>query len=148
MRNRRQAMPLSLHEVAPGAVAYFDHEVLLADPRIDRNDDSLNRPGPFVCVQVVGKESVWSAVTSEWRAERLLIEQEWRQGGSQRWVDQNQYLVDGLSTYLGPTDAFLRAAVRRIALAPHTRPQVLEQGIVAILAEIDKQGGPLLAGGS
>ena len=51
-------MALTLEEVEPGIVTYFDHVVLLREVDIDRDDDGIDRPGPFVCIQVVGDKSV------------------------------------------------------------------------------------------
>lgn len=141
-------MPLEEHEVVPGAVAYFDHTVLLAAPDLDRNDDGLNRPGPFVCVQVHGDRSVWCAITTECRPERLSITSEFRLRGSLGWQRREQYLVDGLNTYLAPTSVFLRAAAAEKLFEPYLRPHVSPAGVQAILAEIDAQGGPLLPSGS
>ncbi len=137
-------MPLLLEDVKLGAIAYFDHHVLLADPDIDRDDDGLNRPGPFVCVQIDGDKSVWSAVTSEHRHERLLLQTQWRQNGSPQWRSINQYLVDGLGTYIGPTASFIRAAAAETPFVQYPRPSLTLDGVTAVLAEIEKQGGPLL----
>lgn len=137
-------MPLTQAEVSVGNVAYFDHEVLLREPDIDRNDDGLNRPGPFVCVQVFDTSSVWCAVTTQWNPKRIRIVKAWRLGGDPQWQNSEQYLVDGLNTYLGPNEAFLRAGAAEKPFAPFTRPVVAPVGVAAILGEIDNQGGPLL----
>lgn len=137
-------MPLPLEEVKLGAVAYFDHTVLLSDPDIDRDDDGLNRPGPFVCVQIDGDKSVWCAVTSEHRPERLLLQPQWRENGSRQWRTTPQYLVDGLNTYLGPIASFIRAAAAETPFVAYPRPSLNQDGVAAVLAEIEKQGGPLL----
>lgn len=91
-------MALRTSDVRVGAVAYFDHELLLAEPDIDKGDDSLNRPGPFVCVEVLGDRSVWCAITGEQRPERLPIDPKWRRDGSDGWRTMPQYLQDGLAT--------------------------------------------------
>lgn len=131
-------------EIQIGAVAYFDHNVLLSDPEIDRDDDGLDRPGPFVCVQIKDGKSVWCAISSHARRERLVIADEWRRDGNQYWKDTPAYLIDGLCTYLGPSEAFVRAAAGERSFKPHLRPSITAEGIIAILAEIEKQGGPLL----
>ena len=137
-------MPLRPVEVIVGSVAYFDHEALLREPDVDRNDDGLDRPGPFVCVQVLGDRSVWCAITTQWKRKRLHVERIWREGGDDQWRHGDQYLQDGLNTYLCPNEAFLRAAAAERPFAPHVRPHVTAQGVAAFLVEIDKQGGPLL----
>lgn len=139
-------MALTQEEVEPGIVAYFDHEVLLREVDIDRDDDGIDRPGPFVCIQVVGDKSAWGAVTSEWSRPRLLLKPEWRQGGNPRWTERSQYLNDGLSTYVGPTMAFLRAAAAEQPFTPFLRPRVTAPGVSAIITEVNRQGGPLLEG--
>ena len=137
-------MPLQANEIVVGNIAYFDHEVLLREPDMDRNDDGLDRPGPFVCVQIQGSRSVWCAVTTTPNPKRLFIKNEWRQGGDDQWKHNQQFLVDGLNTYLGPNEAFLRAAINERPFAPITRPSIIATGIEAILKEVENQGGPLL----
>lgn len=139
-------MPLSFEDIRVGAIAYFDHEILLTEPEIDRDDDHLNRPGPFVCVQVVSARSVWCAISGEDRPERLFIQEGWRRDGNKAWRLSPQYLVDGLATYLGPNDAFVRAAAQERVFTPYRRPWVTALGVEAILEEINKQGGPLIGG--
>jgi hypothetical protein len=138
-------MALRTADARVGAIAYFDHELLLAEPDVDKGDDGLNRPGPFVCVETVGDRSVWSAITGEARQERLLIEAIWRRDGSDAWRTMPQYLNDGLATYLGPTAAFVRAGSRETPFTRFRRPSISQDGIQAILAEIRKQGGTLLS---
>mgnify|MGYP007002412422 CR=1 FL=1 len=137
-------MPLTEPELTVGAVAYFDHEILLREPEIDRNDDGLNRPGPFLCIEAREGRSVWVAITSQFRPERLLIDQAWRIAGSQKWRDEDAYLVDGLNTYVGPDSAFVRAASAERPFYPNTRPHVSLAGVQAVIQEVDRQGGPRL----
>jgi hypothetical protein len=137
-------MPITEQEIQPGAVAYFSDKALLADPDIDRDDDGLNRPGPFLCVQVKDGKSVWCAITGQYRPERLLIRDVWRLNGNPYWQETPAYLVDGLCTYLGPNYAFVRASVIERPFEPYTRPFVTMDGVDAALAEIERQGGPTL----
>ena len=136
-------MPLRLQDVKVGSIAYFDHTLLLAEPEIDKGDEGLNRPGPFVCVEIHGDRSAWCVITGEERPERLLIEDRWRRDGSDAWRLAPQHLQDGLATYLGPTEAFVRAAAGENAFVRYKRPRITAEGIKAILAEIEAQGGPL-----
>ena len=138
-------MALRTADVRVGAIAYFDHELLLAEPDVDRGDEGLNRPGPFVCVEVIGDKSVWSAITGEARPERLLIEAIWRRDGSDAWRSVPQFLNDGLATYLGPTAAFVRAGSRETPFTRFRRPSLTQEGIQAVLVEVRAQGGPLLS---
>ena len=137
-------MPLLLEEVQEGNVAYFNDVSLVNDPEIDRNDDGLNRPGPFLCIQVKGDRSVWIAISSQYRPERLLIQDPWRSGGNDYWRETPAYLIDGLNTYLGPNSSFVRAAAQERSFRPHSRPTVNQVGIAAVVAEVLRQGGPLL----
>ncbi|WP_157214507.1 hypothetical protein [Polaromonas sp. CF318] len=136
-------MALRSSDVSLGTIAFFDDKLLLAEHDIDAGDTSLDRPGPFVCVQVMGAKSVWCAITSEYRPERLFIEPKWRQHGSDKWKEDNQYLNDGLNTFLGPNVAFLRAAAKESPFNMYRRPKINAEGVAAILFEVDKQGGPL-----
>jgi len=96
---------------------------------------------------VMTKESMSSECggpATEPNPKRLFIEPAWRVGGPPGWRSHPQYLNDGLSTYLGPTEAFLRAAAGEKSFNPYSRPAISIDGIAAILLEINKQGGPLL----
>ncbi len=137
-------MALLQEDIFVGAVAYFDDELLLAEADIDGGDATIDRPGPFVCVQVKGLSSVWIPITGEHRPERLLIRREWRLYGSGKWKEDDQFVNDGLNTFLGPNEAFIRAGAREMPFKMYRRPCISDQGIAAILVEIDKQGGPLL----
>ena len=137
-------MALRLEDIFVGAVAYFDDQLLLAEVEIDGGGTTLDRPGPFACVQVKGSSSVWIPITGESRLERLLIKAEWRQHGSDKWKEDDQFVNDGLNTFLGPNDAFVRAGAKESPFKMYRRPRISSEGVVAILEEIDKQGGPLL----
>lgn len=137
-------MPLQLKEVRTGAIAYFDHEILLAEQEIEHRGTGLDRPGPFLCVQVVGAQSVWCAITSHERPERLPIKDSWRRDGAPGWRQAAQYLQDGLNTYVGPTEAFVRAAAGENPFTPFRRPWVAPAGVEAVLQEIREQSGALL----
>jgi hypothetical protein len=139
-------MSLRRTEIACGVVAYFDHRVLIESTEVDRPDDAINRPGPFVCVQTVGDKSVWSGLTtkSDGRPERLYLRPEWRTGGEDRWREDDQFLNDGLATYLGPTSVFVAAAAAERPFGRFTRPHVTSAGIAAIIGAITEQGGWML----
>jgi hypothetical protein len=133
-----------MSEVVVGNIAYFDHQLLIDDQFIDCGDLSINRPGPFVCVEVKGDDSVWCAITTQFKRERLFIDQAWRQDGSPLWHSSDQYLQDGLKTYFGPSTSFVVCAQNEMPFQPHLRPKISQAGVQAILAEINAQGGPLL----
>lgn len=102
-------MALRLADIRVGAVAFLDHKVLLAEPGLHKGSDTIDRPGPFVCLQIKGKLSAWAPITSEHRPERLFIQEAWRRDGSDTWKTTDQYLTDGLNTWVGPNEAFVRA---------------------------------------
>ena len=137
-------MPLQLREVRSGAVAYFDHVRLLSEADIEHHESGLDRPGPFLCVQVVGAQSVWCAITSHERPERLFLKEAWRRDGAPGWRQTAQYLQDGLNTYLGPSEAFVRAAIDETPFTPFRRPWLTPSGVAAVLQEIQEQSGRLL----
>lgn len=141
---RKPPMPLLLAEVVVGNVAYFDDQLLIADRFIDCGDLEIDRRGPFVCVQAKGTDSVWSGITTTKRRERLFIQSAWRIDGSEVWRSTNQYLTDGLGTFFGPNTSFIACAIHELPFAPNLRPKINAAGIIAILKEIDAQGGPVL----
>lgn len=137
-------MALRLADIFVGAVAYFDDELLRGESEIDGGDATIDRPGPLVCVQVKGSSSVWIPITGEFRPERLLLKAEWRLHGSDKWKKDDQFVNDGLNTFLGPNDAFVRAGAKESPFKMYRRPSISKEGVAAILEEIDKQDGPLL----
>ena len=136
-------MPLNPREVKVGAVAYLDYVALREDPLVDDGGTNINRDGPFLCVQVVGDRSCWIPLTTQARPERLLIDKKWRQGGSAKFRATDLYLNDGLNTFVGPTTSFVAAGKDEIAFSAFPRPSVRSAGVSAVIAEINKQGGPL-----
>jgi hypothetical protein len=137
-------MPLTLREIRAGAVAYLDYVELRENPEVDHGDTNINRDGPFLCVQVVGDRSCWIPLTTQHRLERLLIDKKWRQGGSPKFRATDLYVNDGLNTFVGPTAAFVAAGRTEIPFTAFPRPSVQTAGVEAVLAEIKKQGGPLV----
>jgi hypothetical protein len=91
-----------------------------------------------VCVAVGGEGSEWSAVTTEYRPERLVIEREWRSGGHPQWLRDQQYLNDGANLWRGPHEAFV-AASHAEATAALDRARLSEEGLAAVQAEIEAQ---------
>lgn len=96
------------------------------------------RDGPLVCFQQVGNKSAWTAVTTQFRRERLEIKAEWRSGGSLAWRENDQFAT----TYVGPADAFVWAASEELPF--EVRPAVSALGVAAIIAEVRRRGGALL----
>lgn len=138
-------MPLTTREIRTGSIAYFDDKLLLAEADVKHGDVHLDRPGPFVCVQVQGDRSVWSPVTtSSNQPDRLKFDTKWKRDGSPAWRNNDQYLNDGRNTFIGPNAAFLRAAADEQPFSPNRRPWLTVDGQDAVLAEIAKRGGELL----
>ncbi|TRO11581.1 hypothetical protein EQ836_14900 [Ectopseudomonas mendocina] len=134
-------MPLSSNEIKVGAVAYFDQSILNSHKNIQQPTQQPDRPGPFVCVQVVDGKSMWSNVTTAFRKERLYLEKQWRIEGSQKWKKGDCYLSDGASTYVGLNEAFIEAAANETPFTTINRPQITAEGVNAILQEILARGG-------
>lgn len=137
-------MPLSPSEVRPGAVAYLDYVALREDPLVDDGGTNINRDGPFMCVQAVGDRSCWIPLTSQARPERLPIQKKWRQGGSTKFRAADLYVNDGLNTFVGPTASFVAASKEEIAFTAFPRPSIRVAGVAAVIAEINRQGGPMV----
>jgi hypothetical protein len=137
-------MPLAHREVRPGTVAYLDYVELREHPEVDHGDTNINRDGPFLCVQVVGDFSCWIPLTTQHRPERILIDKKWRQGGSPKFRATDLYVNDGLNTFVGPTSAFVAAGRAEIPFTAFQRPSVRTAGVEAVIAEIKRQGGPMV----
>jgi hypothetical protein len=137
-------MALRLQDIGLGVVAYFDDKLLLAEKSIDNGGSNLNRPGPFVCVQMKDGASAWCPITGEFRPERLPLKKQWRRFGSDKWKEDDQYLNDGLNTFVGPNEAFVRAGAKEVPFTQYRRPRVSADGVAAMLEEVRKQGGLLL----
>ena len=74
----------------------------------------------------------------------MLLQRQWRQGGSAKFRTTKLYVNDDLNTFVGPVTAFFEAAQGEIPFTDFRRPSVRSAGIEAALAEIRTQGGPLV----
>ena len=137
-------MALRLADIRTGSLAYLDHALLLQEPDVHKGSTTIDRPGPFLCLQVKDSQSTWIPLTSEWRAERLAIDPKWRKEGSQLWKTQDQYVIDGLNTFIGPNEAFVRAGAGENPFKMYRRPYIVQAGVDAAIAEVVAQGGKLL----
>jgi hypothetical protein len=137
-------MPLLPQEVSPGAVAYFDVGILNAATAILKPANPTTRNGPFLCLQVVGESSSWTALTWTGRPERLFIEKAWREGGTTAWQNGTPYVNDGAITYRGPNASFIAAAAVADTYRPETRQRVSTAGVAAAVAEVTHRAGGLL----
>ncbi|HJP89036.1 MAG TPA: hypothetical protein VJ850_08385 [Candidatus Limnocylindrales bacterium] len=135
-------MPLRPEDIDPGAVAYFEVAFLNSDPLVTGPAHPTNRNGPFVCYDHVNGQSAWSAITSQERPERLYLEPQWRQGGSNAWRNGAQYLNDGATTYAGPDASFIAAAINEAPMNP--RPTLSADGVAAVIVAVRARGGTIL----
>jgi hypothetical protein len=135
-------MPLALHEIQVGAIAYFDISLLSNDPSIKKPAFPPNRPSPFICFQAQNGQSAWAVVTTQYRRERLVLEKAWRVEGSVQWRTDDLYLNDGACTYVGPDQSFVNAGVHETPFTTINRPQLIALGVAAVLAEVINRNGP------
>ena len=136
-------MAIEISELAVGAVAYFDVLTINSNPAIDKPPGPTPRNGPFLCVQVIGEISTWTALTWTARPERLYIEPEWRERGTAAWHRGTPYISDGANTYIGPNAEFSAASTTADTYRPETRQWVNADGIAAALKYIQDRGGAL-----
>jgi hypothetical protein len=137
-------MPLTAQEIEVGVVAYFDVDFLAQCEDVSQPTNATKHNRPFLCIQVVGSQSVWTPLTWTPARERLCIEAAWRYGGTAAWRSGTSYLNDGTTTYVGCTASFIAASVTTDNYFPHTRQRVNASGVQAVLAEIRACGGQLL----
>lgn len=126
-------MPLSLDEIVPGIVAYFDSAALVRDPRVDRfgSDSADTKPNrPYLCVMVSGDDCVWLALTSQNpKGTRLALSSAWRLGGTMRWRTDDVFVRCFAKELRGPASAFVLAAARADVQEPWNRPRLTEDGL-------------------
>jgi len=134
-------MALTLKEVQPGIVAYFDVSVLNGSQTVRKPASPTSRNGPFVCFAVVGDCSAWAPISKEYRSERVEIKKQWRLAGGGAWKKSDQYLNDGSTTYVGPSKAFVEAAAVVDTYNASGRPRVAPDGVAAIIAEVRSRNG-------
>lgn len=136
-------MVLTLPEIVPGVVAYFDHKALNGDPHVVKPASPATHSGPFLCFAVTKDATGWASITNEQRedAKRIEIKKEWRSGGMGKWLSEGQFLNDGSTTYVGPNASFVTASRVQDRVSARQRPRVLKEGIDAVLAEITRRGG-------
>ena len=134
-------MALSSAQIRPGIVAYLDAAALNADAAVVKPVSPTTRNGPFLCFARSGQMSGWAPISTQHRDERLLISQEWRVSGGGSWQQDDQYLNDGSTTYVGPNASFIAAATATDKFDAATRPRVLPAGVTAVVGEIQARGG-------
>lgn len=149
---KRPTAPIDIDEIAPGIVVRLDPPILLEDERVCHTQDPpVNRPGPFLCVEVDGEMTTWAGLTTTDKTSvrpthsarkpvgRLALKQEWRAGGPRRWRLADQFLADGASLWLGPKEAFVAASWQEVKLRTPNRARLTEEGLDAVRIEIELQ---------
>jgi hypothetical protein len=135
-----------LGAIRVGIVAEFDVAILNDDAEVDKPASPATRDGPFLCVESAGDLSVWVEITTQQnrQRQRFPIERRWRSGGTWPWLNKDQYLNDGATTYRGPAHSFQSAANetgRDRYGGQQRRPQVSPEGVQAVREEIERCGG-------
>jgi hypothetical protein len=136
-------MPLTEAEIEPGAIAYFDVEVLHADAEVQISGDRVQREvtgNQFVCHSVTGQRSCWSPLTATYRHPRIRIEPEWVANGYGPLAAGGVWLQDGKNTYCGPSASFVAGSATE-AQFNVTRPRLSNAALVKIHEQISKRGG-------
>ena len=130
---------LGLSEIKVGLVSYLDQTMLSKDKRVlDTYPQEYTEIRPFVCVAVNLPKSTWVPLSSTSRPERIQIKAEWRLGGIPMWRDRECYINDGANVYIGFNGAFVDASTNE-QTDSKTRSQMLDEGVTAVLAEIENQ---------
>jgi hypothetical protein len=134
-------MPITTAEIRPGIVAYLSATALNADITVQQPVNPTTRNGPFLCFAVNGDQTGWAPITGQHRVDRLEILAHWRTGGTPAWLQTDQYLNDGDTTYVGSKASFVAASQATDTLTMANRPKVTRQGVAAVLAEVRAKGG-------
>jgi len=129
---------LTIDQIHPGAVAYFDTQILLADTRLQRLEDRTFRSGPFVCIEIGAGYTTWLSITSQPGRynQRLELRPEWRIAGSQVWRHGACYINNVCNPVRGRDVVFCDASRGEIDFTTIGRPQVTAAGLDAIFNEI------------
>lgn len=131
-------MALTIDQIRPGAVAYLDTSILLADPRLHRLETGLFRSGPFVCIEIGAGYTTWLSITSQpgCYRQRMEIRPEWRIHGSLTWRGGPSYINDVRNPVRGRDVVFCDASRSEIDFTTIGRPQITPAGLAAIQREI------------
>lgn len=141
-------MPIAEQDIKPGVVAYLDVGHMVKDSRVRYVEHGMPfRNGPFLCVQRKGDDSLWLQVTGTRDAKGIRVEllREWRVGGGKgRWLRDPQFIHDARKPIYGPPAAFADASAGVDIYQMQDRPLVLQPGLDAALAEVERYGGQAL----
>jgi hypothetical protein len=138
-------MALTIAEIKPGAVAYFDVAVLHADPEVSVTGDPVKRDvtgNQFVCYRVEQNKSYWSPLTATFKFKRTLIKAEWVSNGYGPLGAGKVWLQDGKNTYQGPNQSFMAATATEGPFEV-ARPTLSNEALTEIHLAIKGRGGAL-----
>ena len=99
-------------EIAVSVVAYFEPNLLKADPRVCEPASVPTEGRPFVCLAVSKGLCIWMPLTSKPGRDRSHFEipKSMRRGGSGVWVTGSCFANKEFGTYIGPPSAFVAAS--------------------------------------
>lgn len=127
-------MPLTLEQIKPDAVAYFDADALNSSENVSITGSPVKRIGTtgarnqFVCYKVVDGRRHWAPLTGTFRKERLPIDPDWVSFGYGALKAGGVYLQDGGCTYVNSNEAFITAAAEEEEFKQGSRPFISEVG--------------------
>lgn len=146
-------MPLTEPEIVPGAVAYFDPQVLNGWQDMKITGDPVTRNGPFLCYAQEGNVSRWTPLTSEDKlitdktgktfSVRVRIKIDWVARAYGLFEAGESFMQDGKNTYSGANASFILAASNIDMQTPATRPALNQQGLEAARDYVARRGGAL-----
>ncbi len=142
-------MPLTLEQIKPGAVAYFDADALNSSENVSITGSPVKRIGTtgarnqFVCYKVVDGRSHWAPLTGTFRKERLPIDPAWVSFGYGALKAGGVYLQDGGCTYVNSNEAFITAAAEEDEFKQGSRPFISEVGIQQVIKTVEERKGQL-----
>ncbi|MBH3399156.1 hypothetical protein I5S60_06205 [Pseudomonas fluorescens] len=130
-------MSLGIGEISEGVVAILDGEALVNDPSITTTEIAQVGMRPFVCVRAKDGNSIWLEITTRWSQPRLCLNK-WKVPGSDKWMEDDQYLQDARKYFAGPNSSFVAASVKELPHKPHARPSISSDGVEAIGKQIQR----------
>jgi hypothetical protein len=125
---------IAVADIEPGiAILRFDPLLLAADPRVKRTYYGVGSGFmPFLCLEVDGAESTWTALTRTGNRRRLPLDPEWRIGGNYPWRNGQLFLTTGACLWRGPNAAFSSAGWRDALNNCAEPPRLTRRGLDAV----------------
>ncbi|WP_191487680.1 hypothetical protein [Pseudomonas sp. FEN] len=124
-------MPLGVHEIVAGCVAYLDGEALIADQAVS-DPEGVGTIGirPFLCISTEGGSSKWLTLTTQRSLERVSL---WgyQINGPLTWRTTENFVTDARKVFEGPNTSFIAAS--HSDHASNNRPMVSAAGLVLVL---------------